>query len=57
MYNTNRNKLSPRFQSQVFGGNTTNAWLGEALKLLIAYWGSIKTGFSDGYHDYFENKK
>jgi hypothetical protein len=41
----------------ITGGNLRNGWVNEALKILIAYWGSIKMGFSDGYNDFFEEQK
>jgi hypothetical protein len=55
--NTQNETLSIKVQSNISGGNLENAWLNEALKILIAYWGSIKTGFSDGYNDYWEHQK
>lgn len=54
--NIQNETLSIKAQSNISGGNLENAWLSEALKILIAYWGSIKTGFSDGYNDFRETQ-
>lgn len=48
--------LDPESACMVVGGNNIK-WAYEALKLVIAYWGSIKTGFADGYGDYMDNIK
>lgn len=52
----NKSVLSMECIHSITGGNSGYFWAREAIKILIAYWGSIKLGFADGYNDYLQEQ-